>query len=316
MRFVKKNWKASLIVTLLIFGLLIGGGFYLDQKGLVPTAVPTTIVAIMAPTVYYIYSEVLNRPLISVEKNDQPLSVAPMFMPVDVEQLQEVDEVDTPTSQILRPAVFYRLSIENDGKATAQNAMVHIRLNPEDDDHPDFDYYARWSDPGNSDRYDLLPGQTRNALIMKVFLTQDFFPIVDLTQNQSLPADTGVDTVNPSGNPAGQIRFFSDIEKEDISPHPLIPREQPPERAERSTHGGWAGQDMYTRLESIDATYTVEARIIADNYKTEWKKQMDTISISGLVKAVQNDDIWQNQWDQQGNLKQEVQIAVSDWLNS
>lgn len=312
MRVLKKQWKASLTLLLLFFAVIIGGGFYLDHLNLVPTAVPTTFVAIMAPTVYYFYSEILNRPMVSVEK-DQTLFVAPMVALIDEEQIQQATGVKIQTSQILRPAIFYQLSVENNGKSTARNAMVHIRLVPEKEGEPNFDYYGRWSDPGNSDRYDLLPGQSRDIMILKLFLTLDFFPIIDFTQSQSPSHGSGIVKVNPPGNPSGEIRCFSEIKKEDISPEPYIPRERPPERSERSINGGWAGRNIFQQLESIDAEYNVEARVIAGNYRSEWDKKIDTISISELVLAAADDTIWQEQWDQKGDLKHEIQEATSDW---
>lgn len=305
-RWVKTHWIISLVSVLLIFAILIGGTFYNNF----PPAVPTTMIAIMAPTVYYIYANILDRPLISIP-DDVYLSVAPMFVPPQfINQLDEAGRLPSPNTAFLRPAIFQRIVIRNDGKSTARNAMVQIQLIPEEGNGPDFEYFGRWTDPGNSDRYDLLPGQSRNVQIMKVFLTTDFFPTRDINGVEWLSRNE--DPFENVGDPGGRVRRFSNVNSGDLDIQPIIPREKPPERADQSVHGGWAGRRIAQYISHLDTRFKIRVRVIADNYKTSWYDISKTFSIEDLVASTKEDDLWQNQWGDLGDLKPQIQNAVSE----
>lgn len=180
--------------------------------------------------------------------------------------------------------------------------MVWCNLSLLESDEVDQEFYGRWTDPGNSERYNLLPGQNHDVFLAKVFLTSDFFPSSPLVEEGD---DFSVDKYAKSGlkvpvlgNPDGLIRPLSEIREEDFLPRPFIPREKRPEKKEKSIVGGWEGNEIGGGPYSTEnRSYKIKARIIADNYKTEWE-DLGTLEIpEDFLEASGDRKNWQKQWD-------------------
>jgi len=301
---MKRHWRASLIGFIAIFGVAIVLGFLcLDN-----IAAPLTLIGVLPPSVYYFYSETLDRPLISPSNTMHSISVAPMYAGIEDGQ-----------SDFIRPAIFYRFQVENQGKSTAERARVQVRL---EGGKFKREFYARWSGPQNSDEYDLLPGEKRNVIVLKIFLTTDFYErlngLKELIEDES-EIDLDNQLISPLGNPSGDLKEIDDLESYSFTPVGYTPREQRPERSKKSIHGGWEGQEISITEENIQNKSSINTRIVADNYRTDWTTDLESFSFISLIeKAAEEDQYWQDQWQNQGlsELKGRIQIKMQEWLEN
>ncbi|KXA89158.1 hypothetical protein AKJ62_03705, partial [candidate division MSBL1 archaeon SCGC-AAA259D14] len=268
-----------------------------------------------------LYKEVIKRPSVKIPTFDfsEDANVAPLYL---------------SPPHIARPAVFLSLSIENNGEATARDCMIKVSLQNKEEEER-ISYYARWDNPGNDERYDLLPGESQKVHLFKIFLTTDFFMLKEnsmikeiesfLEKNEDIDADRlieiGYKVFSPPGNPPGKVRMTMEMEKikkeisEDFIKKAFIgkkdiraqfcvyyPARKPPERQERSIRGGWMGE----KIENPNK-FTLKVRPIAENYqkpKVELKIKEEEyldLSLEGIAEKIAKYEVtWQNQWDEKG----------------
>ncbi|MDS0243718.1 MULTISPECIES: hypothetical protein [unclassified Haloferax] len=302
-RVLKQHWRVSLAAFIFLFGLAIALGFlFLDY-----IALPLTLVGILPPSVYYFYTEALDRPLVTRSDLEQSISIAPMYA-----------NIEGGPSDFIRPAIFYRIEVENKGKSTAERARVQVRLTG---DTLNREFYARWSGPSSSDEYDILPGQKKNVMILKMFLTKDFYERLDgLKKMVEDEYETDLDNlvISPSGNPPGRIKKQDNLESFSFKPVGYTPREQRPERIDRSIQGGWEGQEIPITEANIQDELSIKTRVIADNYRTDWVDDFEPFSFISLIQIATEDQYWQQQWQNQGlsEIKNRIRIKMKDWLEN
>lgn len=303
-RILKKHWKLSLAAYIFIFALGIALGFLLLDN----IALPITLIGILPPSVFYFYSEVLNRPLITTSDLEQSISVAPMYAGIE----------DGP-SDFIRPAIFYRIGVENKGKSTAERARVQVRLKG---DTLNREFFARWTGPSSSDEYEILPGQKKNVMILKMFLTKDFYERIDGLKEiieEEVEANLDDHLISPSGNPPGRIKKQDDLESFSFTPVGYTPREQRPERTGRSIHGGWEGQEIPITEANVQDDLSIKTRVIANNYRTAWVDDFEQFSFISLIQlAAEEEQYWQQQWQNQGlnELKSRIRIKMQEWIEN
>lgn len=303
-RSLKEHWKLSLAGYISIFAIAIALGFINFDN----IALPLTLIGILPPSVFYFYSEMLDRPLITISDLEQSISVAPMYAGIE----------DGP-SDFIRPAIFYRIEVENNGKSTAERARVQVQLNGETINR---EFFARWAGPSSSDEYDILPGQKKNIMILKIFLTKDFYERMDGMKEKIEEAmDTNLDDqlISPSGNPPGRIKKQEDLESYSLQPVGFTPREQRPERTDRSIHGGWEGREISITDSNVQDELFLTTRVIADNYRTPWFDDFEPFSFISLIQlATEEEQYWQQQWQNQGlsELKDRVRIKMQEWMEN
>lgn len=301
-RSLKRHWKLSLSGFIAAFGLAIALGFYcLDD-----IALPLTLIGVLPPSAYYFYSESLDRPLVTSSDKQPSITVAPMYA-----------GIEGGPSDFVRPAIFYRIEIENQGKSTAERARVQVRLSGNTLER---EFFARWSGPSNSDEYDLLPGQEKNCMVLKIFLTRDFYERLDGLK-EIIEDDSEIDLdnqmISPSGNPPGEIKELDDLENFSFRPVGYTPREQRPERTDKSIQGGWEGKEIAITEENLEDELSIETRVIANNYRTGWSSDFATISFMSLIhSATEEEQYWQQQWQNQGlsEFKNRIRLKLQEWV--
>ena len=322
----RRHWQLSLIGILALGFLTVFVVFQVSDRA------AAALIAVLPPSIYYFYSEHLNRPGLSIDTSSASWSVAPMHLPqnqlneldgmsfavgAEFSGLQEADddditditelefdssksiELDTSGARAARPAVFLSYDVINEGKATADRATVQLRFlgNQNKTEH-----VGRWTDPANSVEYDLRPGQRESVHVAKTFLTPTFIPTgrIASTDDQITEDDRRQFSVRPqfnfAGNPSGEVDIFGTYDGEEFRPITYVPQEKRPERAERSIAGGWEGSAI-TPPENESREYSLEARVIADNYRTEWEKITAIDIPNTFVQRALNEDHWQDQWE-------------------
>lgn len=329
-RITRMHWKISIVSAFLLGVLLIIAGFNISDR------ITTAIIAVLPASIYYLYSEHLDQPTVSIDTESTEWSVAPMRLPEA--QLQEIDGVELPVgaefsdideaeeddvtaqttielesaksieinasgAEAVRPAVFLKYDVVNEGKATAERATVQLRIHENGDS---VHGVARWTDPANSDEYDLRPGQRESIHVFKSFLTPTFIPSNPMASSAEKVKKSDLDLssvrlkFNFVGNPEGSIDIYAQYENEEFQPLTYIPRKKRPERSQRSIGGGWEGTELSTP-ESRSVEYTLETRLIADNYRTEWQSITDIKIPAEFVQIAIDESHWQEQWE--GNLE-------------
>lgn len=138
------------VIIGVIVGVFVGGKI----EAILFYALIGPVIAIGPPTINYLYDERLKKPVIQLGDKIE-YSVAPLEVKPDVGV--------NPVNGVI-PTVYFKLGIENKGKATAQNCMVNVDIE-ENGDH-----VARWKVPENPERYDLLPGETRSIHLFRAII--------------------------------------------------------------------------------------------------------------------------------------------------
>jgi hypothetical protein len=299
---VKKHWKVSLATFVSLFAVGIAFGFVYSGT----LALPLTLIGILPPSVYYFYAEILDRPMVFISEKESAVEVTPMYAGIE----------DGP-SDFARPALFYRISVENQGKYTAERARVQIQLSGENVQR---EFFARWSGPANSEEYDLLPGQRKDAIVLKLFLTRDFFERINgLKGNIEKVSDIDFDDalISPTGNPPGEMKAQDKLETQSFRPKGYTPREQRPEQMDRSVHGKWEGKEISITDKNLEDEISIRARVIADDYRTNWEANVGVFSFLSLIRFATKDDYWQQQWENQGlsDLMNRVRFKVQEWVD-
>lgn len=261
------------------------------------------------PAFYYVYLELIKRPTLEVsDLRLAEIRVVPMYY----------------IRHIARPAILIPLKIENKGNATAKDCAIKVTLVQKNKETRKQTYYARWANPGNDEKYNLLPGESQKVHLLKVFLTSDFFIVKPWSQSTKNKLEDEVKqklrynklselidkTIYIAGNPAGKVRIkeengkliAEEITKGDIMDQFSVytPKRKPPEREEKSVRGGWMGNE----IRSV-GVLKIKIQPIAENYKKSEKSikvgEQDFINLR-LGNFAQNfDDIkWQKQWEEKG----------------
>ena len=177
------------------------------------------LIAIGPPALYYYYTERVKRP--DIRFGDIQYKIQPMYIEANYSpDVDEIDQISLP--HVARPAVFITTKITNEGRATAQNCKVLVNDSSEE-------YSSRWSMVNNPEKYDLLPGESQEIHLSKIFLSTDFFFLKrdwfdDLNhvlktlfrseRDQTPPKDYievrfGSSVINPPGNPQGVVEVTS-----------------------------------------------------------------------------------------------------------
>lgn len=249
------------------------------------------IVAVGPTAIYYFYIEKIKRPDIRFG-NDFEFSVAPL----EIEPGEDKEGEKTIT-----PTVYFKLEVENQGRATAEDCMVNVEVE-ENGDH-----VARWAIPENPERYNLLPGETKTVHIFRVTVLHP--AIKGFTFDQ----DTRK-TEYTSGRKAKEIN------PEFINPSSYRPRDISPESKGRSSFGGWAGKIV--RYNSC----SIAVQAIAEDYKSVKKRDFGTLKLTKkAVEVCADKDKWQNQWggdeeqgffDKSTEVKKNVSKACKECLDN
>lgn len=228
-----------------------------------------SIIVIGTPTINHLYRERLKKPNI-VFGDELEFTVAPL-------QARLSEKAKT-----VKPTVYYRLEVENKGRVAAKNCMVSVDIQ-EDGSH-----LARWAIPENSEKYDLLPGETRNIHIFRATILPQYINIVFNNEtrefvNHGEGSEVGIEPEIPKPLEA--------ISWDTIDPLVQRPRKISPESKGESSFGGWLGQEI-----DYDAC-TVKVQAIAEDYKSEKRDGFDTLKLTEkTVSIAATEGNWQNQW--------------------
>lgn len=260
-----------LLAYIAILGSIIAGHF----SGLISAslfyAVIGSVIAIGPPTINYIYVEKIKRPKIKFGEKIK-YAVAPLGKDLDGN-----DDVRVITS-----AVYFRLEVKNIGRATAKNCMVNVEVD-ENGDH-----VARWKIPENPERYDLLPGETREIHLFRGAVLPQFFQVVYNKDTKEMLHQGEAQKV---GLEIGSAKPLTAISWDTIHPVVKHPMKISPESKGQSSYGGWRGQ----KTNYDNCTITVQA--IAEDYKSESEEDFEKLKLKQKsVEVCSGKDNWQGQW--------------------
>ncbi|MGC9307833.1 MAG: hypothetical protein ACP5FL_03550 [Thermoplasmatota archaeon] len=305
---LEKHWKLSIAAGIWIGALLIISIWYTEnpEKALIFTALIGPIIAIGPPALYYFYIEHIKQPRIVFGKIS--LDVAPMFF--------------FPEVPLARPAIFLKVTVRNEGRATAKNCKVQVWYNNNDDKI----FYARWGLIENPEAYSLLPGERKEIHLLKVFISPDAYFLERKETYDALSEKIKEipSRIRPPGNPPASFKHnfqedgFPEFTVEDVNPIVLGPGKRPVMEKRKITRGGWRGN--WGWCES-GKEYSFKLQAIAEDYKTgkterkDWSWKLPDDLIEAATKDG-DEDIWQSQWEEQGykKFKQKVKKACKEWL--
>jgi hypothetical protein len=188
----------------------------------------------------------------------------------------------------------------------------------------------------NPEKYDLLPGESQEIHLIKIFLSTDFFFLKrdwfdDLNhvlktlfrseRDQTPPKDYievrfGSSVINPPGNPQGVVEVTTNqpelVSKDHIEAEIYRPAEQPPERQDQSIRGGWWGDHQSSGVKSI----AVQA--LAEDYKTAVNDLGDYDLPKDPIRSIVREDNnvrWSTEWTENdySEYKQDLLTALEEW---
>ncbi len=296
----------------------------LNQNVYVGTIGP--LIAIGPPALYYYYTERVKRP--DIRFGDIQYKIQPMYIEANYSpEIGEIGQISLP--HIARPAVFITTEITNEGRATAQNCKVLVNGISEE-------YSARWSMVNNPEKYDLLPGESQEIHLGKIFLTTDFFFLKrdwfddlnhvlktlfrsEYSQNPPkhiIEVDFGSSVINPPGNPQGVVEVTTNqpelLSKDHIEAEIYRPAEQPPERQDQSIRGEWWGDRQSSGVVSIGV------RALAEDYKTSIRDLGDHYLPNDPIESIltQSHNVeWSAEWTENdySEYKDDLLTALEDW---
>ncbi|MBS3792666.1 hypothetical protein KGY77_08500 [Candidatus Bipolaricaulota bacterium] len=263
------------LITLGVFsgsGVLIYLGLVNDQAFAPLIAFGSTLIAVGSSGSFALYREWVKQPYICFGNNIE-YSVAPLKASLDE---------GSSNARIVTPAIYFKLRVENQGRATAQNCMINVTVK-ENGDH-----VARWAIPENPERYDLLPGENRHIHLFRATVLPDWVKIVynDDTNEVLSPGEgkeVGLEPEFP--------KPITAIDWTGIDPSIEQPIKIFPESKGKSSFGGWVGQKV-----GYD-TCTISVQAIAEDYKTGAVEKVKDLQLSEkTVKVCADKDKWQDQW--------------------
>lgn len=264
------------------------------------------VLAVGPPAIYYAHTEWIMTPDVVFEEEQLAHQVAPMYFP-SLPLVGGVRE-DLHLPHIARPAIFTRLTVTNNGRATAKDCMIRVELD-------DTEFQARWGRTENPERYNLLPGESRTIHLFRTFLTPYYHFLkpswsedlrVRMTVLQEIFGNDEEDERSLEEMIAElehrplEVRNNIDNEeaefnRSDLDPATEIPRDQPPEKREESLHGSWLGKELEA------GQYSIEVQAIAEDYKSDTKSYGRLSLPDSLVQLLGHQDIeWQQQWEEKG----------------
>lgn len=245
----------------------LGAGAVIAFLNLV--AVGSTMIAVGSSGAYYLYLEYVKQPNIQFGSSIE-YSVAPLHHRIN------------PQAKKVIPSVYVRLSVENTGKATAQNCMITVNS------QNGVNFITRWAVPENPERYNLLPGETEIVHLFRV-------PLLSLSKKIIYNPKTGEFIHHGKGREVGLEEIspypLTSISWSAIQPSPSHPRKMSPESKGKSSYGGWVGKEV--GVKSCD----IAVQAIAEDYKSEKKDDFETLDLpQKAVEIGSNEQYWQGQW--------------------
>lgn len=316
---LKKYWKVT------ISSVLISSFYLIMNTG---PRIATAIIAVTPPGIYYLYSELLDQPSVSIRPLNNPFSVQPTSSPpldnfltdkvlfgVQMERIQKADDVHswevmaTPEEvrdwqfvgqEGYRPVVFLLFAVSNNGKDTAKGARVQVRFKNE----KTHEFTARWTNRQSSESYDLLPGQEHTVHVAKFYLTDDFLPTMPLVNpdglDDKLREKPTIPRIRIEGQPNAPIFPFSEIFKSRLTFRTYIPQGKRPEREDQSIAGNWEGTEIHAGINDT-GFYKVDARVIADNYKSSWRHVTELDVPGDFINSAKKERCWSSNWTKKNN---------------
>ncbi|QCS44751.1 hypothetical protein [Natrinema versiforme] len=341
--FCKSNVSVVVFVMLFLSLVLI---IYTYKE--MPSSFSSGLIVIVPATVYYIYTEFLDQPsvLITSEVNS---TVIPVTVPLHKEELKdffnrgsiragpdaagkfnpdnftfEIEEgVELQLIKrgpILRPVVFQTVELENVGSATAEDAMIEFRVLDIPIDNNTF--YGRWVTPDSPQHYDLLPGQSHEVSFSKTYITTRFFAGMGIVNTYQYPYDNIErdhfayhPSISPEKGPSGALEYLPIFDSGDIDPRFFVPKEEAEKNDVIVETEQWNGREIIWNDKKNDREYEVEARVLADNYRSPWC-EIETISIpTGPILDGLTNDNWHEVWEKPiyKELPPDIQDSIREW---
>jgi len=259
-------------LTSVLLGIIIFLLFFCS-KGWANT-LAITLVAAGIPGIYYSYKEWVMRPILVIGEIE-PI-VAPMKRRVSVSDDLDVD--------LIRPEVFYRLNISNEGRVSAKDCMVRIKFEKQNSKITK-NADARWAVTDNPERYTLLPGEDRFVHIFKFLPSPKRQLVIDReTRRNEVRQIPGLqkEQLIPS-----MINDFKDVMN--LNPKSIYPMKKPPERKEVSIGGDWLSREL------DKGRYKISVKVISRAQAK--KKQLKSISLPCQVfKEIIKEENWKDSW--------------------
>lgn len=346
---IKERWYISLIALLLLAGLII---FYSINN--TSNEITTALIVIVPASFYYIYTEFLDQPTVSIKKEVEH-ELVPVEAPQESKQrIQSIEEVpvgpdasgdiDPETfeigfeggnttnlnvllrSPVVRPVVFSYISIKNSGKSTAKDARIQFKLENSEGDE---EFYGRWTDPSNSEQYDLLPKEEHSVFVFKCYITEDFYPGFTILNTHGYDEELKRDHIpfrissRSVYGPNGIINWISKIVQKDITPRTFFPVEKIDN--EKSGTGKWKGAELggskyglYDEEERKTVDYTLKCRLIADNYASPWEEIKEITIPDDIIEACESKENWNDKWEDPflQRLEEDLESSLTCWSNN
>lgn len=309
-----------------------------------------TLIVILPATIYYIYKAWLNQPSTKIEAEIEE-TIIPEHVPLNHQALESLFEdgsveagpnsaaefdPDTfsfkPTNSqqvqlikrgpIFRPVVYQTIMVKNVGTDSAKDAMIEVRI-PELSETIDY-FYARWTTQGSPHKYTLFPGQSHSVTISKTYITTRYSPGFGIVNGYQYEGGLEREhfvrhiSINREWGPSGVLSYLPEIREEDVDPRLQVPYEKTTEGYDKSNPNNWKGNEIYLDEDEINDRFTIEARLIAENYRSPWTTVGEVNIPGGPVMSVKNEDSWADVWDRPiyREFPDRITEAVKNWMKN
>lgn len=263
-----------IFLTLVLLGIIIFLLFFSSKVWANTLAI--TLVAAGIPGIYYSYKEWVMRPILVIGQVE-PI-VAPMKRKVSVSDNLSVD--------LVRPEIFYRLNISNEGRVSAKDCMVRIKFEKQNSNITK-NADARWAVTDNPERYTLLPGEGRFVHLFKFLPSPERQLVIDReTRKNEVRIIPGLQKKELIPSMLNDFKDFMNL-----NPKSFYPMKKPPERREVSIGGDWLGRKL------DEGRYEISVKVISQAQTK--KKQLRSISLPcQAFEEITKEENWKDSWQE------------------
>lgn len=329
-------WLSSLLVWFLLCLYLL-----LEQPYTWAPQIAGILIAAGIPASYYLYMEWVKQPYVVVVNDEFKINhvIAPNWYTRNYLLNQQNRDKKSFYQKVpfnaAQPMIFSKITLENRGEATATDCLIRIKAKLSHKEEP-LDFNARWARPDNPDRFNLLPGEKRDAHIYKSYLTHDhyFFAgklrpqkehLKHLSKDEFSQIERKVEDIeinDTSINGLYKISKKIDSSKtSEMEPTVVHPRPQRPEKKETSTWGGWEEKEIEKdKNMNIDFEW-IKVQIISEEKKMNERTLTGFLNLKELLckggEDNQKEISWQGQWQdskkETGKLKEKLQVIFKSY---